>query len=764
MHALWSRAVQAPSSCRCGTCLPLASTLIRRTTTAAPRRKLTAADIFTACYTTILGTAAVLDARRKDSKRKELDHRLDQARASLSSLAVTENPTLGQDPGDASPWPRPDSQQAGTAPSNHRGCGECEENKSIEKHIRELNDVAALHFRRAPRRSWLQQQIDLVAVEAAIASEEQDGSIPLRHPYSPAKMQMTAMTIESLVQELLWRCEHAATQNAPNPSRDAKSARLLEEVENLRRSPHYPSYELPHFDPEATKARGDLLSASFRRIFNKAMDAREVVGKICYNLLLTNSAPNVHHYNTLIAGFNRIGRQDLAQAVVNSYLDDTPWPATQQTMVCLLNHARASNDLDQFREIIARMRGVHEDGLHIRIFRRSAIYDKRGEQYVQRYCAGRKHAWVERAPRGDEVYDSLVRGWLHFGNLTAACMAFVACIRNGHFVTADTIYQVIAACLSTLDQKSARALLKGLVKKPEHFRPLLKHAEASSSTQMALKIASMFRLLFDLCGVPYAKALQRVRHLYEDISQTLELLHNLTTRGGLELDDVKKSTVDLAQLLDSPNPPSRPAVMALHQLRVKQNGGHRDMDTMLEFKSLARVASLHRLCQALYHKTKRIDAHAKVLVLNSLTGVDWDPNSELPPIDWQNRGRVEPYPPVFYKLSRLRWEDLLLDTRNLRNSLLHLFPARSEAAQLQSKEFLLEGKALRIRRPRFDANAYRERADGWEPPESPDDKEPAGDHTPEPATGLGSSVANSNTQLDLPFEDGYPQERAMAMA
>lgn len=737
--------------------------MIRRTTTAVPRRKPTAADIFTACYTTILGTAAVLDARRKDIRRKELDHKLDQARASLSSLSVPENPTLSKDPGDASLQPWPDSQYSGVAPSDRRAHGECEANKSIERHMRELNDVAALHFRRSPRRSWLQQQIDWVAVEAAIASEEQDGSIPLRHPYSLAKMQMTAMTIESLVQELLWRCEHAATQATPNPLRDAKSARLLEEVENIRRSPHYPSYELPHFNPDATKARGDILSASFRRIFNKASDAREVVGKICYNLLLTSSAPNIHHYNTLIAGFNRIGRQDLAQAVVNSYLDDTPWPATQQTMVCLLNHARASNDLDQFREIIARMRGVQEDGLHIRIFRRSAIYDERGEQYVRKFCAGRKHAWVERAQRGGEVYDSLIRGWLHFGNLTAACMSFVACIRNGHFVAADTIYQAMAACLSTLDQKCARALLKGLVKKPEHFRPLLKHAEAGSSTQMALKIASMFRLLFDLCGVPYAKAVQRIRHLYEDISQTFELLHNLTARGDLELEDVKKSMTDLAQLLDSPNPPRRPAVMALHQLQVKQNGGYKDIDTMLEFKSLARVASLYRLCQALYHKTKRIDAHAKVLVLNSLTGMDWDPDSELPPIDWQNRGRVEPYPPIFHKLSRLRWEDLLLDTRNLRNSLLHMFPSRSEAAHLQSKEFLLEGKALRIRRPRFDADAYRERTEEWGPPGSPDGEEPVGDYTPEPGAGL-SSVANSNIQLDLSFEDGYPQERVMAMA
>lgn len=738
--------------------------MIRRTTTAASRRKLTAADIFTACYTTILGTAAVLDARRKDSRRKELDHKLDQARASLSSLAVSENSALSKDPGDACLQSGPDSQHPVAAPSDHRGHGECEANKSIEKHIRELNDAAALHFSRAPRRSWLQQQIDWAAVEAAIASEEQDGSIPLRHPYSPAKMQMTATTIESLVQDLLWRCERAATQNTPNPSRDAKNARLLEEVEDIRRSPHYPSYELPHFNPEATKARGDLLSASFRRIFNKASDAREVVGKICYNLLLTNSAPNIHHYNTLIAGFNRIGRQDLAQAVVNSYLDDAPWPATQQTMVCLLNHARASNDLDQFREIIARMRGVQEDGLHIRIFRRSAIYDERGEQYVRKYCAGRKHAWVERAQRGGEVYDSLVRGWLHFGNLTAACMSFVACIRNGHFVTADTIYQVIAACLSTLDQKCARALLKGLVKKPEHFRPLLQQAEASSSTQMALKIASMFRLLFDLCGVPYAKALQRVRHLYEDISQTLELLHNLTAGDELELEDVKKSTADLARLLDSPNPPRRPAVMALHQLQVKQNGGRRNIDTTLEFKSLARVASLYRLCQALYHKTKRIDAHAKVLALNSLTGVDWDPNSELPPIDWQNRGRAEPYPPIFHKLSRLRWEDLLLDTRNLRYNLLHLFPDRSEAAQLLPKEFLLEGKTLRIRRPRFDADACRDSADGWGPSGSPHYEELAGDHTPEPAAGPGSSLTTSGIQFDPSFQDGYPQERVMAMA
>ncbi|KAL1879401.1 hypothetical protein VTK73DRAFT_7038 [Phialemonium thermophilum] len=85
MHSIWSRAAQAQGTHR-RVCLQTANVLTRGATTGAARRKLAASDVFTACYTSIMATAAVLDAKYKDARRKELDEKIDEARAGLEEL------------------------------------------------------------------------------------------------------------------------------------------------------------------------------------------------------------------------------------------------------------------------------------------------------------------------------------------------------------------------------------------------------------------------------------------------------------------------------------------------------------------------------------------------------------------------------------------------------------------------------------------------------------------------------------------------------
>ncbi len=42
--------------------------------------------VFTACYTAIMATAAVLDAGQKDKRRQELDRQIDEAKSDLANL------------------------------------------------------------------------------------------------------------------------------------------------------------------------------------------------------------------------------------------------------------------------------------------------------------------------------------------------------------------------------------------------------------------------------------------------------------------------------------------------------------------------------------------------------------------------------------------------------------------------------------------------------------------------------------------------------
>src|SRR4051812_751514 len=74
MQVIWSRAAQVKSSCQCSSCLYSVVALTRRSTTVAvKRRKLTVGELFTACYSSILASAAIADAKAKDSRIRDWD-------------------------------------------------------------------------------------------------------------------------------------------------------------------------------------------------------------------------------------------------------------------------------------------------------------------------------------------------------------------------------------------------------------------------------------------------------------------------------------------------------------------------------------------------------------------------------------------------------------------------------------------------------------------------------------------------------------------
>src|SRR6478735_10718358 len=87
MQALWSRAGQA-HRCGCRACETVVSSRGRRVTTAARPRKVTFADIFTACYSSMFATAAIVDAVRKEDRRQELDRQLEETRRELAQLQL----------------------------------------------------------------------------------------------------------------------------------------------------------------------------------------------------------------------------------------------------------------------------------------------------------------------------------------------------------------------------------------------------------------------------------------------------------------------------------------------------------------------------------------------------------------------------------------------------------------------------------------------------------------------------------------------------
>ncbi|KAI1492425.1 hypothetical protein F5X96DRAFT_387124 [Biscogniauxia mediterranea] len=615
MQSLVSRVVHAQSSCHCRLCLhSTTTTIVRRTTTAtARRRRPSFADVFTACYTTILGTAAVIDSQAKETRRRKIDGQIEQAKA---WLAAREG--LGKDA-------TVDAQDLGKS----KGRYPLDKWRRAEKNalLEELSHLCGITLRPLNHPTWIEDQMSWARIEANIAVEELDPEYILREPKNDHQLQRTANTIVLLVDQLLTRCQIIQgfrTQDAFEGDDEGrhKADDAIGEVEQLYRSRHWPCYEHPRERPENAAKIRSLLSDSIRRNFNRAASTKEIVANICYNLLTSSIPPSVHTYNTLIAGFDRIQRPDLAQAVIHSYIHHTRWPATQMTMVCLLNHYRCTDEINGLRDIVKRMRGVRDDGLHFRILQKVPWLKWDLEEY-----ALRRNFYVLRAPRNDDVYDSIVAGWLQCGEVGNAAMTFVACLRNGCSIHHRTLQKLLRACLNKVDYAIARKLVRGMGKHFGKFAIMIHQLVRNTSTATSRLILNRFWHILEIFWIPYDFIYPPVAPIFAQATHQLKALI-ITTQVQLEVRETAELCIyALKKLLNSPLEDRLDRVLQV--LNAAQDPRKRNSYAMAGFGRLARLVAIQTRHLELKVRASSMTVQAKAAIIKAKTGYDLDPSALL---------------------------------------------------------------------------------------------------------------------------------------
>ncbi|KAI1780786.1 hypothetical protein F4818DRAFT_16975 [Hypoxylon cercidicola] len=622
MHSLWARAAQAQSSCRCRICLHSGRLVVRRSTTAASRRKVTAADIFTACYTTILGTATVIDAHRKEARKNELDNKLEKARAALCSLDVQES--TGQEGGESS---RPDAGAIIAPEIQPRDLGR-KRSRPANALLRELGVLPEITRRPLPPTSWMQTQLEWTHIEAAIAVEEQDPSYTLREPKSASQLRRTTEAVVELVNQLLQRSASCgSTRRRDGRELDEQSVRAediaWEELKGVLQSLHYPSYRHPSIEPDDTARTRSLLGNSIRRLFNQAASSNEIVAKICYNILASSAPPTIHTYNALIAGFNRIERPDLAQMVIDSYINNTAWPATRQTIVCLLSHYRGTNQINGIRDIISRMRGVKDTGLHFRIISKNAIYSWDWLEWAKKNCAPRKYAFVERARRDDEIFDNIIKSWLYCGEVGNACMTLIACLRNGYSVTVQTLQNLFTVCLATADFASVRRLVTGFANYKRQFAATIHDIIQQESMMTSRQVINNLSHVLDMCWLPLEDAFDPVAKVH---GQTVQAMKSFLHRTQLELEkqETGNSSLDTLNAITPSDPLSDGPQRAISAPDSAQRSRQGVPEPSVNFGRLSKLLSIDRRYQDLKAKIKTTTALVNGIILKIKTGYDFN--------------------------------------------------------------------------------------------------------------------------------------------
>ncbi|KAF5665490.1 hypothetical protein FHETE_6602 [Fusarium heterosporum] len=498
MQALWSRAGQA-HRCGCRACDTVVSTLGRRVTTAARPRKVTFADIFTACYSSVFASAAIVDAVRKEDRRQELDRQLEETRRELAQLKLRNlertQAITGIDPAQ---------DEVSLRQMNHiwDSIKDIYANRPFMKEIYKpatirvdefLNRVHTEQYE-CPDEATMDalRRTDYEHLEKVIIHEEADQRIRHRRPLNTTQLHNAGRTLVHLTQQLLKRADACDKSNAPSPSFD-------EALELANRSPS--CRYLVESNPERVRRNRINLNKRLRETVSSTLSIKEKVGRICYNLLVSAYPADMHTYNTLIVAFDKHGYKYLSEPVVNSYYYYRRLKPTPSTFVAILNHYKNSGNHGRFLRSLACLAGLDaETGAKLR--RRLADGSdhhsnghKKTQTQTQTWTQTGDYFW-EHAPLDKPLIEAAIQGLLHMKLFDQAAIFFVSCMKAKIVLSTHVIRQLFDECIVALDWKSAVRIIQGFTDCAKTWPSMLLGRDQDTSY-----LIGRVRVLLDLAGL-----------------------------------------------------------------------------------------------------------------------------------------------------------------------------------------------------------------------------------------------------------------------
>lgn len=497
MQALFSRTAQARTSCRCMSCGQVAKAVARRTTTAAPKRRVAAGDIFTACYSTLLASAAIADAEVKSERRKQWDRVIEEARnekpileagerdleveleqTTYSKISARSNSAY--EDGSSSMLRRPArifDQSHGSAIDSPLQ----ERLKELDLRIKEsLESMEAVSTTATPATVEGTTLTDVPEEDVEEwADEDPLPGTGFREPRSSLHLSYCEDSTSRLVMQLLGKIsifsDRDSYRSSKNLSNETKV--ILEAIEGL----HSSFSKFPNFSwgsQDLVRATRLALHQSIYKICQMKTpgerDADSIIAKICYNLLISTTPPNIITYNIMIGELSRLKLHDVAEVIINSYFCDTRFAPTMETIQLMLDHYIAKGDRGGFHDMLDRLRctlpvdkpGPGKPIGNMRIGMRSVkqLYRPKVQEWaMQQKVLHRNGFLIRKAPRDTGVFESIIRGCLRMKSIRRAIRYLKAAFREGQTIRSEWIHAIAAECVRSLNHNSAQSLMDAIL-------------------------------------------------------------------------------------------------------------------------------------------------------------------------------------------------------------------------------------------------------------------------------------------------------------
>ena len=442
--------------------------------------------MFTACYSTILATAAFADARVKEDRRKEWDKLIEEVKKPSKKSRdvqpgsetddwevqkpqeyteeITEVPISTYNPVRDPTYNRfrDDSIDAWGLPLRTRLPSIGEKLSKLDWKLRNstaeriaLRDVDSLH---EPGLDEVGQWID----------ELLDPDLENREPKTPLHL----FKYEGMIQDLVNTILHQSKAFSKSARSGNSTSNTQQELSNMAkrfvalnagesRIPSYNYDDIEFIDRERRRLHQSLWALSYATSRGQT-DIDVTITKMCYNMLVSTVPPTITTYNILLNQFMNLGRPDLAQIVVDSFLYESRFKPNKKTIRLLLDHYRAKSDFPGFRDIVQRMR-VEKEDLRIRQRHTSELTNRNVEFWASNNKTTHRDGFIrQKMPRARPIYNSLIVGSLEFQHIRAAVRHVRSALREGCEISADTLCAVIKCVVDRLDAYAGASLLRAL--------------------------------------------------------------------------------------------------------------------------------------------------------------------------------------------------------------------------------------------------------------------------------------------------------------
>jgi hypothetical protein len=169
-----------------------------------------------------------------------------------------------------------------------------------------------------------------------------------------------------------------------------------------------------------------------------------VIAKICHNLLVSTAAPDLHTFNTLIAGFTMWRRPDLVDDVIAAFFASKIRP-NELVCVQILDHYSLQSRADDFTRFVAKMRGV---GDALSLANPAITVNEASEERLVRVNVNKVYQKTHPTPM---VFAALITGVMKFAGFDRALDVYYEMKADGWGLAIPALIRLLADCINRVD-------------------------------------------------------------------------------------------------------------------------------------------------------------------------------------------------------------------------------------------------------------------------------------------------------------------------